>query len=252
MKNLKLWAVIIAALVIGLICHLAFGWSMWAVGLAVIFVWLAEKYSRILYVPAVVIIGLAFFNSTLPLTSSKGTWGVLKLDLSGSRAIDSVQVKADLILEVEKNRQKEALLGQYKKLLTEGKVQQARALMDSIDNLFYPKKEVVAVPTVPTNPPVVEDPPVEEPLVSQVRDSVFTKGIYTINVKGETPFNIVVVPSRGGCARYSLKSPSWNYTILIPGRQPIQASPAATLPYVDRPVFKLASQSGDIITLTVA
>lgn len=87
---------------------------------------------------------------------------------------------------------------------------------------------------------------------SMVKDSIFTRGVYTINVKGQTPFNIVVVSSQGvDCHRYSLQSPTWNYQILIPGMNPIQAGPTAALPYLQHPVFKLASQSGDTVTLTV-
>lgn len=87
---------------------------------------------------------------------------------------------------------------------------------------------------------------------SIVQDSVFTQGTYIIDVKGETPFNIVVVPTKIGCARYSLASPSWNYQILIPGMPPVAGSPTAQLPYRDRPTFRLASQQGDQVVLTVS
>lgn len=247
--KLSYWKLIIASVVIGIICHLVFGWSFWATALVINFIWFAEKYSRLLYIPAIAIIGWTVFTSYLPITASKSPWATLKTDLFIGKKVDSVQVKADLILEAEKNRQKNNLLGKYAVLLKEGKVEKAKALMDSIDNLFYPKKvkeaKIAAKPKTP-------QPPKSSDQTSMIRDSVFTKGTYYIDVKGETPFNIVVVPSRSGCARYSLSSEKYNYDILIPGKSPIHGDPAATLPYMVRPAFKLASKQGDTVVLTVA
>lgn len=244
--KLSFWKLVIASLIIGVLCHLVFNWSVWATALVINFIWFAEKYSRLLYIPAIAIIGWSIFTSYLPITASKSPWATLKTDLFISKTVDSVQVKADLILEAEKNRQKNNLLGKYAVLLKQGKVEEAKAMMDSIDNLFYPQK-------VKEKPATVQAPAESDKSISMVKDSVFTKGTYYINVKGETPFNIVVVSSHGvECHRYSLQSPTWNYQILIPGMRPIQAGASAQLPYLQNPVFRLASQTGDTVTLIVA
>lgn len=245
LKTLKFWHVLLGAIAIGIICHFAFGWSAWAVALGFIFIWLAEKYTRLLYLPAAVIIGAAIFSSYLPLTSSKGTWGLMKVDLFTSRAVDSVQVKADLILETEKNLQKEALLDDYHELLKQGKVEQAKAMLDSIDNLFYPKKVKEKVVAVQPEPIPVPSPPT-------VRDSVFTKGEYIIDVKGMTSFNILIFPSVDGCARYSLSSDKYDYQIYYSDGEVVNASPTAVLKHRPRPNFRLFSNNGDKVKLVVS
>ena len=244
-KSLKWWHAIGAAILVGILCHPAFGWSAWGAAFLMLFIWAAEKFTRWLYIPAVLILGFALMSSYLPLTSSKGTWGILKLDLFASRAVDSVQVKADIILETEKNLQKEALLGKYHDLLKEGKVEQAKALLDSIDNLFYPKKQKIVQPE-PT--PEVIPVPTPAPLV---RDSVFTKGEYIINVKGMTPFNILIFPSADGCARYSLSSDRYDYQIYYSDGEVVPGGPDVVVKHRPQPKFRLFSINGDWVKLVV-
>lgn len=99
-------------------------------------------------------------------------------------------------------------------------------------------------------PPVTTQPAPSEP-ISSVRDSIFTTGEYYINVKGETPYNIVIVPSKIGCAMYSLSSEKYNYQIKFFQGDLIQGSPTASLKYYERPKFQLCSQQGDLVKLTV-
>jgi hypothetical protein len=134
--ELPYWLLVIVAVILGLICHLTFGWSFWMVLLLVHFIWAAEKITRWLYVPAVLLVGWVMFASYLPNTAAKTSFGILAVDLAGSKVIDSVQVKADFILEAERNRQKEAALGRYASLLRLGKIEQAKSLLDSIDQRF--------------------------------------------------------------------------------------------------------------------
>ncbi len=245
-KSLKWWQALGAAIAVGILCHIAFDWSAWGTAFLMFFIWAAEKFTRLLYVPVAIILGLAFFTSYLPLTSSKGTWGLIKLDLLTSRAVDSVQVKADLILEAEKNLQKEALLDDYHDLLKEGKVEQAKAMLDSIDNLFYPKKvkeEIIAVQPEP----VVAPPP-----APMIKDSVFTKGEYIINVKGMTSFNILIFPSVDGCARYALSSDRYNYQIYYSDGEVVQSGPNVVVKHRSRPNFRLFSVNGDEVKLIVS
>lgn len=161
-KNLKYWQVALISLGLGLLCHLVFGWSFWAIALIIHFIYAAEKVSRWLYVLAFAGIIWIAIGSFFPQTSSKGTWALLKADLFTAKAVDSVQVKADVILEAEKNRQKEAALGEYTRLLKDGKIQQARRLLDSIDRAFSdkpslppPVKKIDSVPLV--TPPSSSD-----------------------------------------------------------------------------------------------
>ena len=243
--RLKFWQLLIAAVVIGGLCHFVFHWSVWATALFITFVWFAEKYSRWLYIPAVAIIFWALFTSYLPITSSKTLWATFKADLFIGKAVDSVQVKADLILEYEKNRQKEALLGQYAVLLREGKVEKAKRLMDSIDNLFYPK-EIKEIPVA-----VQPTPPEQEVML---KDSIFTKGTYMIDVNGKTPF-IINVKSPKVCDKYSLASQTGNgYDVLYAdGTPPVHDAPnlRVTFPYKENPRFELASNQFATVKLVV-
>ncbi|HZJ41153.1 MAG TPA: hypothetical protein VFD16_02725 [Candidatus Saccharimonadales bacterium] len=90
--------------------------------------------------------------------------------------------------------------------------------------------------------------PAQTPMV---KDSIFTTGEYYINVQGDTPYNIVIVPSRIGCAMYSLSSEKYNYQIKFSQGEIIQGSPTAKLNYYERPKFRLSSQQGDLVKLTV-
>jgi len=236
--KLSYWKLMIASVVIGILCHLVFNWSVWATVLVINFIWFAEKYSRLLYIPAVAIIGWAVFTSYLPITASKSPWATLKTDLFIGKTVDSVQVKADLILEAEKNRQKNNLLGKYAVLLKQGKVEEAKAMMDSIDNLFYPQK-------VKERPITVQAPAKPETAkpISMAKDSVFTKGTYYIDVKGETPFTIRVVSAQQ-CNKYLLASQTSNgYDIAFADGKVIHDAPSIQTqsPYYETPRFKLKS-----------
>ncbi|QQG52977.1 MAG: hypothetical protein HY931_01955 [Candidatus Falkowbacteria bacterium] len=242
--KLSYWKLVIASVVIGIVCHLVFNWSVWATALVINFIWFAEKYSRLLYIPAIAIVGWTVFTSYLPITASKSTWGNLKTDLFISKAVDSVQVKADLILEAEKNRQKNNLLGEYAVLLKKGKVEEAKAMMDSIDNLFYPKKdkeEPVAIQ------PLVKSEPTKS--ISMVKDSIFTKGTYYIDVKGETPFTVRVVSAQQ-CNKYLLASQTNNgYDIAFADGKLVHDAPGIETksPYYETPRFKLKSK--ELVTI---
>jgi len=244
-RDIKFWWILLAALAMGLICHVAFGFSFWGIFLVVCLVWVAEKFAKILYLVAGVLLFVIAFGSYMPQTSSKIPFGIMKTDLEASRLIDSVQVKADEILEAEKNRQKEALLPRYNKLLREGKVAEARNLMDSIDNLFYPKKKVEALAQ-----PIFADTIIAA--VPVIRDSIFTKGVYYINVKGETPFNIVVV-SQQKCNMYNLDSTGL-YSIVYDDGVVIADSPEMqqVFPYRERPRFQFKANKPVTVKMVVA
>ncbi|MFA6513795.1 MAG: hypothetical protein WCT50_00700 [Patescibacteria group bacterium] len=247
LATLKFWKLPILAFGIGLICHLAFAWSFWAVALAVIFCWIAEQTSQWLYVPAVAIIGWALFTSFFPITASKVSWGNLSSDLFIGQKVDSVQVKADLILEGVKNYKKDALLGQYTDLLKAGKVEKAKRLLDSIDNLYYPEEPVVI-----QQPPV--QPPVVVPPTQSSKDSIFTKGIYFININGKTPF-IINVRSDQTCRKYALASQTGNgYDIVwADGTAPTHDAPnmQVVFPNKENPRFELASNQLTTVRMVV-
>lgn len=243
-KDTKFWWILLVAIIMGLICHVVFGFSFWGIFLVVCLVWVAEKFAKILYLVAGVLLFVIAFGSYMPQTSSKIPFGIMKADLEVSKVIDTVQVKADEILEAEKNRQKEALLPQYNKLLREGKVAEARNLLDSIDNLFYPKEEVKAI-----TQPIITDTVIT--VAPVIKDSVFAKGTYYIHVNGETPFNIVVV-SRQECNKYQLDS-TGGYKIAYDDGTVVADSPemSQTFPFYERPRFRLKSNKPVTVTLVV-
>ncbi len=243
MKSLKWWQALVIAVVIGIISHIAFGFSGWMIMFVVVFIWVAESFFRPLYIIAIVFMLISFWRSELPLSASKGPWGLLQIDLWTSQRVDSVQVKADLILESQKNIQKEALLTKYQTLIQEGKVKEAIALMDSIDRLFSKEKPLEKVePRSETR-----DNPAPLP-----RDSIFTKGIYYIDVKGVTPYNIIIYPDREGCSRYALSSETYNYQIWFSDGERVQAGPNVIVRHRLVPTFRLFSGSGDRVKLIVA
>lgn len=245
-KDMRFWWILGAAAIIGLICHVAFGFSFWGIFLVVCLIWIAEKFAKILYLVAGIMLFVIAFGSYMPQTVSKMPWGMMKADLEISKVIDSVQVKADGILEAEKNRQKEALLSDYTKLLKKGKVAEAKNLMDSIDNLFYPKKKAEAIAQ-----PIVADTVIAAVLPS-VKDSIFTAGTYRINVNGATPFNIVVV-SRQECNKYQLDS-TGGYEIAYDDGTVVADSPemSQTFPFYERPRFRLKSNKPVTVKMVVA
>lgn len=245
-RDIKFWWILLAALIMGLICHVAFGFSFWGIFLVVCLVWVAEKFAKILYLVAGILLFVIAFSSYMPQTSSKIPFGIMKTDLEVSKVIDTVQVKADEMLEAEKNRQKDSLLPRYNRLLREGKVAEARNLMDSIDNLFYPKKKVEAIVQ-----PVHVDTIIAA--VPTIRDSIFTKGVYFIKVKGETPFMINVV-SEMDCARYTLTTRNRSgYLIVYDDGTIVADNPSVqvTPPYYDHPRFRLKSNKTVIVKMVV-
>jgi len=242
--DIKFWWILGAAVIMGLVCHVTFGFSFWGIVSLVCLIWVAEKFARVLYLVAGVMLFGIIFSSYMPQTASKIPWGIMKTDLEVSKVVDTVQVKADEILEAEKNRQKEALLKDYTKLLKEGKVADARRMMDSIDNLFYPKKTKTVVPPTPVYTVVTQ--------TSAIKDSVFPKGIYYIDVNGATPFNIVVVPTKKGCNRYSIVSPTYNHKMLYSDGELVQDGPdVVATTYRETPIFRLLSETGDRVKLIV-
>jgi hypothetical protein len=85
-----------------------------------------------------------------------------------------------------------------------------------------------------------------------VKDSIFRKGVYYIDVNGgETPYNIVIYPTKVGCARYNLSSEDYNYKILFSDGEVVQADPNAIVRHRDRPVFKLFSSAKERVKLVV-
>ena len=241
MKSVKFWQVLIGSIVIGILCHMVFGWSMWATALLIVFVWFSENFSRWLYVPAIIILFLGFITTQMPMTASKSKFASMLTDLFVSKTVDSVQVKADVILEAIKNQKKDALLVEYTTLLNQGKVEEAKALLKAIDELYYPEKK--SPPAV-----VIKDTVFVRPYPL---DSVFTTGTYYINVKGETPYNIVIAPSRDGCARYGLMSEKYNYKIKFSDGEIVQGNPSIGLRHREIPKFKLFSEQGDRVKLIV-
>lgn len=90
---------------------------------------------------------------------------------------------------------------------------------------------------------------IESPVV---RDSIFTKGVYFINVNGETRFNIVVV-SNQECNKYQLNSTA-EYKIVYEDGVVITDSPEIqqTFPYYSRPRFRFKSNKLITVKMVVA
>jgi hypothetical protein len=89
---------------------------------------------------------------------------------------------------------------------------------------------------------------------SAKKDSIFTKGVYYINVLGETPFYINIVSSRK-YAKYSLRSETGNGYYVVPkDGSPIYDEPGLSVifPYKKRPKFSLRSNQPTTIKMVVS
>ncbi|MDP3837263.1 MAG: hypothetical protein Q8Q67_04140 [bacterium] len=229
------YLVALAAIVIGGMCHIAFGWKFAPVVVAIALIWISAKTTKWLLIIAVVLVGWQLFTSFLPQTASKGPFGLLQTDLFAARQIDSVQIKANIILEAEKNRQKQAALGKYTELVRAGRAQEAQALLDSIDRVFTikPADEVAPVRnnTVTTLPMGTTTIPM---LVNQGDESVWYK----------FPENCTTV-------EYSFKSPDNGFVTFFTDDE--TAYPGGVdHPDKTDPVFRFkALKKNQVITITV-
>ena len=104
---------------------------------------------------------------------------------------------------------------------------------------------------VPKNIEPAAAQPVSAVTPPAVRDSIFPKGVYIIDVKGVTPYNIVIAASHNGCAMYSLSSDAYNYEIVFSDGEVVRGN-GGVVAYRAKPKFRLASGSGDKVTLTVS
>jgi hypothetical protein len=147
------------------------------------------------------------------------------------------------------------LLGKYAVLLKQGKVERAKALMDSIDNLFYPKP--VKEAKIASKPKTPQPPSSGQ--TSMNGDSIFTKGVYDIDVNGTTPFVIRVAASKIGCDKYSMrvKKPrdrNEGYDVLYAdGTPPVHDAPGISTSFPNKqvPRFQLAASIPTTVELTV-
>ncbi|MHB8904075.1 MAG: hypothetical protein ACYC40_03160 [Patescibacteria group bacterium] len=87
---------------------------------------------------------------------------------------------------------------------------------------------------------------------TSVRDSIFTQGTYYIDVNGVTPFNIVVHPTKTGCARYNMSSDDYNYKISYFGGGVVKDGPNVVYPYFAIPKFQLISSTNEQVKLVVS
>jgi hypothetical protein len=93
---------------------------------------------------------------------------------------------------------------------------------------------------------------------SMTGDSIFTKGVYDINVDGKTPFVIRVAASRTGCEKYSMrvKQPrdGNGYDVLYAdGTPPVHDAPGISTAFPNKqvPRFQLAANVPTTVELTV-
>jgi hypothetical protein len=246
LRNSPFWKVLVAAIVVAIVCNVFFGWSFWLVSLVILSFWVAEKTTKWLYVVTVLLVGVQAFNSFLPVTAKKSSWVTTATDLFIGSKVDSVQIKANQILEREKNLQKNNLLPQYHDLLKKGKVDEARDLLDSLDNLFSPKKEkvVVKVYEKEDSEEVVQTP-------EQHRILSFYSGIHLLQINAGEIVRIYTYPSQDGCGLLSMSSPAFAYQFKFDGQGWKKDGPYVQYPYMRNPTCLLYSEQGDKITIKV-
>jgi hypothetical protein len=108
------------------------------------------------------------------------------------------------------------------------------------------------------NQPKTPQPP-SSGQTSMIGDSIFTKGVYDIDVNGKTPFVIRVAASKTGCEKYSMrvKQPrdrSDGYDVLYAdGTPPVHDAPGISTVFPNKqvPRFQLAANIPTTVELTV-
>lgn len=234
-EEVKLHIAIIAAIVIGAMCHFVFGWKFAPVGLAVLFIWVSAQTTKWLLIVAVVLVGWQLFTSFLPQTASKGPFGLMQTDLFAAKQIDSVQIKANIILEAEKNRQKQAALGKYTELIRAGRAKDAQALLDSIDQVF-------------TIEPAEKVEPVSNNTVTILPIGVTTIPIL-VNPGDESGW--YKFPEDCSTVEYSFKSPDNGFVTYFTDDETAYPG-GADHPHKTDPVFRFrAKNKNQVITITV-
>ena len=161
---------------------------------------------------------------------------------------DKVEAASVDIWEINKDKASKKFLVYYNDLLVEEKTIQAADTLKKFNkkwNVDLLKDRAEKIEKIKTSEPIKFP-------INQVQDSIFTKGTYYINVEGKTSFNIVVVPTKHGCARYTLSSKKYNYAIIFSDGEIIQDGPGVIVAYREKPVFKLYSKTGDIVKLVVS
>lgn len=246
LRNSPFWKALAAAIVVAIVCNIFFSFSFWLVALVILSCWVAEKTTRWLYVVTLILIGAQAFNSFLPITAKKSSWATTATDLFIGSKVDSVQIKANMILEREKNLQKNSLLPQYHDLVKQGRVDEARALLDSLDNLFSPKKEKVVVEDS-NKASVTQD----SSQVSEIRTLSFGSGTYEIQIMPGEKIRIRTYPSQDGCGLLSMSSPTFSYQFKFDGRNWMEDGPYVQYPYMRNPTCLLYSEQGDKIKIKV-
>jgi len=233
-SELKYWMVLIASIVLGVMCNLMFGMNFWVVALAVHFIWVAEKTTRWLHVIAAILILSAAFHSFLPQTASKSSWVTTAMDYYTAKQVDSTQIKASIILEKEKNLQKNKALAEYTRLVKEGKIEEAQSILDSIDQKYSLGGHEVSDVSTETSIHTLHN-----------GEQVFRLQ----NIGDETPW--LKFPP---CSKftYCIKSQNYGYEIIFDGEKPILGSPNGVIPFKQDPVFKIrATKKNQLVSITV-
>ena len=168
---------------------------------------------------------------------------------------DEVEVKAKNIWELQKVKNGKEFLAYYNDLLAQGKTKEAADTLAGFKRHWDLKLQSQAtsppVISVPIAPPPTANTPVAPPLATVGRDSIFRKGTYYIDVKGETSFNCIIMPDKVGCARYAMTSTENSFVIKFSDGENVPAT-AFGLPYRERPKFKLFSEKGERVKLEVS
>jgi hypothetical protein len=193
-------------------------------------------------------LGKAYWQTNLPRSFNTIETTKSSVDQWLSKIMgDNTETMAADIWEIQKSKASNIFLAYYEGLLADGKTIEAADTLKKFNekwNVDLLKDQAEKIEKIKK----VE--PIKSP-INQVQDSIFTRGTYYINVKGKTSFNIVVVPTKHGCARYTLSSEKYNYVIIFSDGEIVQGSPGAVVAYREKPVFKLYSKTGDIVKLVV-
>jgi hypothetical protein len=160
---------------------------------------------------------------------------------------DKTKKIAEDMFNIQKDSLGTIFLKHHNSLLSQGKPKEAQDTLNGwmrawTFNREQEKKENIK--SEPKAPEIVAS--------SQViaKDSIFTKGVYYIPVKGETPFTIHIKSS--ACGRYAMSSDKWNYDIAYNNNNSrLHDGPGVLYPvFKQDPQFRLHSPD-DLVKLVV-
>ncbi len=197
-----------------------------------------------------------FLKVFLPQAYQDISKGLILLDQSIASSLPSeAKVKAKSLFSEHKKKASEEFLKTYNELLSDGKIKEAEDSLHAFEERwrFEAKKEEI-LEVVEKQAEEIEKPASVRTIESSriIKDSIFARGTYLIDVDGETPFYIKIVSNKVH-GRYFLESQNGGYFVVYDNGETVYDEPGkkTIFPYRLEPRFRLKSKENRIVKMIV-